>query len=420
MFYKRHIKARLIELLNDFRIVYLTGPRQSGKSTLAKEIARENHLGYYTLDDTALLASAQSDPHGLLSSLPTPLVLDEFQMAPDLVHAIKMISDSADGCKGLFLLTGSSDIFRSAQVQESLPGHMARVELYPLSLAERLGGQPNLIDRLFHRSFEKTLLSPLDRISLAEILLTGGYPEVIEKSLRSRSVWFTSYIEGRLLKDFESMHHAKGDYHTKLSALIRNLAGMTGNLIKYANIANDLSQDDKTVKRYMEILELMFIIRRVHPYVRNIAKRTVIGMPKLHFLDTGLACHLLGLKKAGALHLSQFFGGLVENLVFCELLKHATWAEEEVNFYHFRDAARHELDLVIERGDGKVIGVEVKASMSVRAEDFSGLSVFSGYAGDRFLGGVLFYSGDKVLPFRINDTIFHALPISSLWGVKTA
>ncbi|MBU1568077.1 MAG: ATP-binding protein [Proteobacteria bacterium] len=413
MLYKRHIKARLIELLNDFRIVYLTGPRQSGKSTLVKEIAREKGLGYYTLDDTALLASARNDPHGLLASLPTPLVLDEFQMAPILINAIKMISDAANGQKGLFLLTGSSDIFRSAQVQESLPGHMARVELYPLSLAERSGEQHNLIDWLFHGTFEKMLLKPLDRKSLADLLMDGGYPEAIDKSFRSRSIWFASYIEGRLLKDFEVMHHAKGDYHTKLSALIRNLAGLTGNLIKYANIANDLSQDDKTVKRYMEILELMFIIRRVHPYLRNSAKRTVVGMPKLHFLDTGLACHLLGLKKFETLHISQFFGGLVENLVFCELLKHSTWSEEDANLYHFRDTNRHEIDLVLERSDGKVIGVEIKASMSVKPEDFSGLSVFAEYAGDRFLRGVLFYSGDKILPFRINDIVFHALPIAT-------
>lgn len=416
MLYKRHIKARLIELLNDFRIVYLTGPRQSGKSTLAKEIARENGLGYCTFDDTTLLASARSDPHGLLASLPTPLVLDEFQMAPGLINAIKMMSDAADGRKGLFLLTGSSDIFRSALVQESLPGHMARVELYPLSMAERseFEEQHNLVDWLFQGTFEKTPLEPLDRKSLANLLMDGGYPEVIVKSPRSRSVWFASYIEGRLLKDFEAMHHAKGDYPTKLSSLIRNLAGMTGNLIKYANIANDLSQDDKTVKRYMEILELMFIIRRVHPYVRNSAKRTVVGMSKLHFLDTGLACHLLGLKKVDVLHVSHLFGGLVENFVYCELLKHATWSEEEINIYHFRDTGRHELDLVIERSDGKVIGVEVKASMSIRREDFSGLSVFAEYAGERFLGGVLFYSGDKILPFRINDTVFHAIPISSL------
>jgi uncharacterized protein len=414
MYYNRHIKARLSELLEDFRIVYLTGPRQSGKSTLVKEIARENGLKYYTLDDTALLASAQSDPHGLLASLSPPVILDEFQMAPSLISAIKMISDSADGQKGLFLLTGSSDIFRSAQVQEALPGHMARVELYPLSLAERSGEQHNLIDWLFSGTLEKLLLKPLSRIALAELLINGGYPEVITKTPRSRAMWFSSYIEGRLLKDFEAMHHAKGDYTTKLSALVRNLAGMTGNLIKYANIANDLSQDDKTVKRYMEILELMFIIRRVHPYLRNSAKRSVIGMPKLHFLDTGLSCHLLGLKKPEALHLSQFFGGLVENLVFCELLKHATWSEEEVDFYHFRDTSRHEIDLVIERGDGKVIGVEVKTSMSVKPDDFSGLLVFAEFAGDRFLRGVLFYSGDKILPFRINGHVFHALPISAL------
>ena len=414
MIYKRHIKTRLIDLLNDFRIVYLTGPRQAGKSTLVREIAKEQGMGYYTLDDAALVASAASDPQGLLAALPKPLVLDEFQMAPNLIGAIKMVSDTAGSQKGIFLLTGSSDIFRSAQVQESLPGHMARIELYPLSYAERQEKHPNAIDWLLGCAFEQTVLKAFNRKELGELLMEGGYPEAITKNPRSRSIWFASYIEGRLLKDFETMHHVKGDYHTKLSALIRNLAGMTGNLIKYANIANDLSQDDKTVKRYMEILELMFIIRRLHPYVRNSAKRAVVGMPKLHFVDTGLACHLLGLKNSDTLHTSQFFGGLVENLVFCELLKHATWSEEDVNFYHFRDTARHELDLVIEWSDGRVVGVEVKASMTVKTEDFSGLSIFADYAKDKFLHGVLFYSGDKVLPFRINERLFHALPISSL------
>jgi predicted AAA+ superfamily ATPase len=419
MLVKRHIKARLIDLLNDFRIVYLTGPRQAGKSTLVREIAKEQGMGYYTLDDAALAASAESDPQGLLASLPKPLVLDEFQMAPNLIGAIKMASDTANGQKGIFLLTGSSDIFRSAQVQESLPGHMARLELYPLSQVERREGHLNAIDWLISGTFEHAMLKPLDRKELGDLLVEGGYPESVAKSPRSRSIWFASYIEGRLLKDFETMHHAKGDYHTKLSALVRNLAGMTGNLIKYANIANDLSQDDKTVKKYIEILELMFIIRRIHPYVRNSAKRAVVGMPKLHFIDTGLACHLLGLKNSDTLHTSQFFGGLVENFVFCELLKHATWSEEDVNFYHFRDTARHELDLVIERSDGKVVGVEVKASMTVKPEDFSGLSIFADYAKDKFLHGVLFYSGDKVLPFRIQNTTYHAVPISTLLGATS-
>ncbi|OGR03831.1 MAG: AAA family ATPase [Deltaproteobacteria bacterium RIFOXYD12_FULL_53_23] len=415
MLYDRHIKARLLELLHDFRIVYLTGPRQAGKSTLAKEIAHEQGLAYYTLDDAALLASAQSDPHGLLASLSTPVVLDEFQMAPQLVNALKMVSDAADGRKGLFLLTGSSDIFRSARVQEALPGHMARIELYPLALTERFAVRHNAIDLLCNGIFVTSSSEAMDRKRLAEMLIAGGYPEAISKQPRSRSAWFSSYIEGRLLKDFEMMHHAKGDYHTKLSALVRNLAGMTGNLIRYANIANDLSQDDKTVKKYIEILGLMFIVRLLPSYVRNRAKRAVVGMPKLHFLDTGLACHLLGLKKPEPLHVSQFFGGLVESMVVCELLKHATWAEEEVDFHHFRDRDKNEVDLVIEQSDGRVIGIEVKASMSVRAEDFSGLAAFAEYAGNQFQQGVLFYSGDKILPFKIRNVVFHALPISLLW-----
>lgn len=420
MLYRRPIKDQIIELLHDFRIVYLTGPRHAGKSTLAREIAKELGLEYYTLDDAALLASARSDPRGLLASLRKPLVLDEFQMAPGLIGAIKMVSDSADGQKGLFLLTGSSDIFRSAQAQETLPGHMARVELYPLSHSERHDDRRNQIDWLLGGAFDDALLQPLDRVSMGQFLMEGGYPEAISKSPRSRSAWFASYTEGRLLKDFETMHQVKGDYHGKLSALIRNLAGMTGNLVKYANIANDLSQDDKTVKRYMEILELMFIIHRLDPYVRNSAKRAVVGMPKLHFVDTGLACHLLGLKNAETLHTTQFFGGLVENFVYGELLKHAAWSAEEVNFHHFRDTAKHELDLVIERGDGKVVGVEVKASMTVKPENFSGLASFADYAKKRFLHGILFYSGDKVLPFRIQDATYHAVPISTLLGASVS
>lgn len=413
MYFTRHLTNRLTELIEDFRIVYLTGPRQAGKSTIAKKIAAENGMGYYTLDDAALLASAQNDPQGLIASLPKPLVLDEFQQAPELINAIKMASDSAEGEKGLFLLTGSSDIFRSAKVQESLPGHMARVELYPLSQMEMNQGGVNIIDRLIEGRFTPSNAQALDRFTLGELLIKGGYPEVISKSPRSRGVWFASYVEGRLLKDFETMHQAKGDYHGKLSALVRFLAGMTGNLVKYANIANDLGQDDKTVKRYMEILELMFIIRRLDPYVRNAARRAVVGMPKLHCIDTGLACHLLGLKKAATLHTSNFFGGLVENFVFTELLKHAAWADEEaVRFYHFRARTKHEIDLVIERGDGQTLGIEVKASMSVKMEDFSGLSVFADYAGERFLHGVLFYSGDKLLPFNIKGRTFHAVPIS--------
>lgn len=177
MLIKRSIKTKIIELLKDFRIVYLTGPRQAGKSTLVREIANERGMGYYTLDDAALAASAASDPQGLLDALPKPLVLDEFQMAPSLIRVIKMASDTANGEKGLFLLTGSSDIFRSAQVQESLPGHMARIELYPLSQAERHETQVNAIDALMSGTYAQTIFKPLNRKELGDLLIEEAIPK---------------------------------------------------------------------------------------------------------------------------------------------------------------------------------------------------------------------------------------------------
>jgi len=290
--YQRQIEQTLFDLLEDFRILYLTGPRQAGKTTLAKKIAARLNMKYVTLDDQAVLAAVNSDPHGYIRSLgDQKLVLDEFQYAGGLIPAIKEASDNLPrNVKGKFLLTGSTDIFRSAKTQEALPGHMARVELYPLSLAEVKGKSFNLIDFLAQGNFTQEKLPFLGRDAIADLLLKGGYPEVQDKKQRSREIWYSSYIEGRLFKDFESLYAARGDYRSKLSALVNYLAGLSGNLLKYASISNDLGIDDKLVKSYIEILELMFIVKRLPAYVKNAAKRSVVGMPKVQFVDTGLAC----------------------------------------------------------------------------------------------------------------------------------
>ncbi|RLB95209.1 MAG: ATP-binding protein [Deltaproteobacteria bacterium] len=413
--YQRFSKKRIVQLLKDFRIVYLIGPRQAGKSTLAMSIARETGLAYYTLDDTALLLAARTDPQGLLGALSTPMVLDEFQLAPELIRAVKQISDSAGPVKkGLFLLTGSADVFKSAKTQEALPGHMARIELFPLSQEEIHGNRCRLLDGLFEKKLPVHAAKALDRKTIANALIHGGYPEIQSKSPRSRSVWFASYISGRLLKDFESMHAAKGDYYSKLDALIRYLAGLSGNLVKYAAISRNLRQDDKTVKRYMEVLELMFILHRLEPYVRNTAKRGVVGMPKLHFLDTGLACHLLGQNKPGSLHTSRFYGALLETLVVTEFFKQAVWAEDDYRFWHFRDRAGNEVDVVVENSAGEVVGVEIKASATIKLEDFRGLVHLADYARGKMRRGVVFYSGANLLPVRVAGHTFHAVPLHYL------
>ncbi len=414
--YARHLQSILRELLDDLRIVYLTGPRQAGKTTLAHLAASELHMEYVTLDDQATLTAVEDDPHGFIRSLGDKrAVLDEFQYAPALIPAIKEASDRlAPGERGKFLLTGSADIFRSARTQEALPGHMARVELLPLSIAELSDAQRNIVDHLVAGDIEDAPAAPMTRQGIANLVLRGGYPEAQSKGRRGKQAWFGSYMEGRLYKDFETLHDARGDYYSKLRALTPWLAGVSGNLLKYANIANDLGLDDRLSKRYVEMLELMYIVRRVPGWTRNRAKRNATRMPKLHYVDTGLACHLLGLRRERELLASPHYGGLLESLVYMECCKHAAWAEEPVDLWHFRDNRKREVDIVLECADSRIVGIEVKASASVRREDFKGLAALAELAGDAFQRGVLFYGGPDVLPFRFNGHRFHALPLGML------
>lgn len=414
--YPRKLTPLIRQLLGEFRIVYLTGPRQAGKTTLARTLAEEIGMDFLTLDQQAVLASAQQDPHGLIQSLAHKnVVLDEFQYAPALVSAIKAASDQlSPDEKGKFLLTGSADIFRSAKAQEALPGHMARLELYPLSIAEIYSQEENLVDFLLAGDFKARSTGVLPRDQLAHWILSGGYPEIQSKSPRARQFWFNSYTEGRLFKDFETLYAARGDYHSRLKALLPFLAGLCGNLIKYANIANDLSLDDKLVKSYLEILELMFIVQRLPAWLKNAAKRQATTLPKLHFVDTGLACHLLGLRTPQQLLASQFYGGLLKNFLYLECHKQSGWAQEQVKLYHFRDKRKNEVDVVLEQSNGDIIGMEVKASSKIDARDFKGLNILAECAGEKFRHGVLFYNGQEVLPFSQGKQKFYALPIGML------
>lgn len=416
--YKRYCERLLKELLTEFRVLCLTGPRQAGKTTLARKIAHDKGMHYISLDEPAAFSSAHIDPQGFIDSFADQsIVLDEFQYTPDLINAIKLASDLLQPHeRGRFFLTGSADIFSSAKTQEALPGHMARVELYPLSITEKVGGTFNLIDFLLADSLSVPATLPmLRREQLAQTLIDGGYPELLEKGPRARQIWFQSYLRGRLFKDFESIYSAKGDYHTKLEALIPYLAGLSGNLLKYAGVANDLAQNDKVVKSYIEALEWMFIIKRIHPYVKNRAKRQTMGMVKLHMVDTGLACHLLGIKKKQQLLASSYYGGLLESFVVMECFKHMGWAEESMNMYHFRDKRKNEVDIILEQADGRLIGIEVKASSTIRENDFKGLNKFAELVGDHLKYGLIFYTGSRLLPFSSGATPYYAVPLSLLW-----
>ena len=416
------------QLLEEFRILYLTGPRQAGKTTLAKYVAQERGMLYLSLDEGSVLASAKSDPFGFIAGLDgRNVVLDEFQYAPELIPAIKLASDRLKPHqRGKFFITGSADIFSAARTQEALPGHMARLELYPLSVTEMHSGRFNLIDYLTDtRTLSLTpadrngsIAKPLSRGQLAAWVVRGGYPEVQSKSPRSQGVWYKSYVQGRLFKDFDTLYSARGEYHDKLSALIPYLAGLSANLLKYASVANDLAQNDKVVKSYVEALEWMFIVKRIRPFIKNSARRQSLGMPKLHMVDTGLACHLLNIRTPEQLMATSYFGALVETLIVMECFKHLAWSKDDAAIFHFRDTQKNEVDIVLEASGGGLIGVEVKASATIVERDFKGLYQFATLVGKKFQRGVLLYGGSQLLPFRIGEFNFYAVPIGILFAAK--
>ena len=418
MVYKRHLKNRVIESLNEFRIVYIPGARQAGKSTMARQLSEEMGRQYITLDEQTLRDSATSDPKGFIDAFEGEnITIDEVQYVPDLVLAIKQTSDLLlPQQKGKFLLTGSTDLFAGKEVTDRLPGHMEILEMYPLTIAETEQKSHNIVDQLIGFSLMKGGTAITSKNTLCEKVITGGYPEVQGKSGRARTGWFKSYIDARILKDFEQIYSGRGEYIAHARALLSLLSGRCGNLLSYNNLAGELGIGDEKTKNITSALEQMFIVHRAHGYIKNRAKRLAVTAPKLHFVDTGLACYLLGIRTHEQLLASPFFGGLLENLIYLDLVKNAVFSANEVEMYHFRDHQKKEVDIVLEEPGGLITGIEVKAAKSFSKSDFSGLATLATYAGSKFKQGFLLYTGDRVLPMTVNGHTLTAIPFSSLYG----
>ncbi len=416
--YKRHIQKRILESLEEFRVVYVPGARQAGKSTLVRQLSEETGRQYITLDEQALRDSATSDPEGFIDAYEgEDVCIDEVQYIPDLVLAIKQVSDLLPPQqKGKFLLTGSTDLFAGKEVTDRLPGHMDTLTMYPLSLTELDGKTHNIVDRIIDSSFVKKGDVITSKQALCEKILNGGYPEVQSKGARARTSWFRSYVQARILKDFEHIYSGRGDYITHANALLNLLSGRCGNLLSYSKLANELGIGDEKTKNMVVALEQMFIVQRAIGYIKNRSKRLAVTTPKIHFIDTGLACYLLGIRTQEQLLASQFFGGLLENLLFIDLCKNAVFSDNEVEIYHFRDHQQKEVDIVLEEPGGMITGIEIKAAKSLSKADFSGLASLASYAGNKFKQGFLLYSGERMLPMKIDNHGFTAIPFSSLYG----
>ncbi|HQT75318.1 MAG TPA: ATP-binding protein [Acidiphilium sp.] len=405
--FERFVERRAEEALSDTPVVLIVGPRRAGKTTLVRKMGEAGRT-YITLDDQTVLEAAQSDPAGFIRGLDRAII-DEIQRAPDLLLAIKKTVDE-DYRPGRFLLTGSANVLTLPRVADSLAGRMETIQMLPLARAEVEGRTPTFLEHLFAgklRSQREAILGD----DLVQIVLLGGFPEAISRdSERRRQDWSRSYLTSVLTRDLRDI--ADVEKLTELPKFVRLLAEHSGQLVNYSQFGAGINVSHKTGQRYVGLLEQVFLIATVQPWFTNALKR-IVKTPKLHFLDSGLLATVRGLSFDRVKADRSTFGALLESFVFAEVLKLMTASDLRLTPHHFRDREGREVDIVLERDDGMIAGIEVKASATVKAGDFGGLRALAETCGNRFAFGVVLYDSTDVVPF--GDRLA-AAPLSSLWS----
>lgn len=404
----RHSESRVREALTDTRIVAIVGPRQSGKTTLARRIADDDNRPFITLDDDQHRRFAEDDPIGFVRGNPTA-VIDEIQRAPRLILAIKQAVDE-DPRPGRYLITGSVDLFRAAISPDSLAGRVETVELLPFSQAEiARTGASGFLDRIFAGDLAKLPQSRSD-VSLTERILAGGFPEALSRSVPARrGSWLRSYARSLAERDVSDI--ATVGKRAAMARLLDHAAASSGQLLNMSGLGARLGVDGKTVDRWLALTEHLFLVRRVYAWHRNDLKR-LVKRPKLQFLDSGLLAALRRVDGTAIERDRRQLGPLLECFVYSELAKAATLSDDPIFFSHYRDKDQLEVDLVLERLPGEIVGIEVKAGATAHPGDFKGLARLKEAAGGRFARGIVLHDGDRIQ--QMSPGLF-AMPVSALW-----
>ncbi len=412
--YQRILSEKLAAALSDTRVVLLNGARQTGKSTLAQLIAKQHRGRYLSLDDPTILALARSDPGALVTASDELAVIDEVQLAPDLFPAIKQVVDR-DPRPGRFLLTGSANVFLLPRVSESLAGRIEILPLAPLAQLE-LTANTNTekngtwVDKLFSGLPWQARHIALDRVDICSRVIAGGFPEALtRKTGERRDAWFRSYIASLLQRDIRDL--AQIDGLTDLPRLLGLLAARSSALMNISEISRSSGLPHSTLRRYLALLEAVFMLQPLPAWSANIGKR-VVKAPKIHLLDSGLAAHLRGDTDAKALAQSHNLGPVLETFAIQEIRRLLAASQISAAPYHFRSAAGQEVDLVLEQPGQYIAGIEIKAAAKLDTRDFDGLRTLAAASGDKFIRGVVLYLGEHRLQFA--DKLW-AEPMSSLW-----
>jgi uncharacterized protein len=409
----RHLRPRVLDALDDTRVVVVLGARQVGKSTLVQAVATSDRPAtILTLDDQATREAATADPTGFLAGLVTPVVIDEVQRVPDLLLAIKMRVDR-DPTPGQFLLTGSANILTAPRIADALTGRAEYLRLSPFSQGELRGAVEQFVPRLFDGRWPQVTSPDVGRAAYAEIVATGGYPAVMERAGARRARFFDSYVDTIIERDLSTIAqvHDQANVRNLLSAV----ASTSASLLNFDSLARDLALSANTVRSHAALLDTLFLTTRLEAWSGNLLKR-VIKAPKAYIADSGLLCHLIGADADRLAEDGGIAGMVFETFAAMELRRQVAWQDNAPRQFHYRDRDSREVDVVLERRDGSVVAVEVKTAASASPADFRGLRHLRDKLGDRFKAGVLLYTGESTVPF--GDRLA-AVPLCGLWAAAS-
>jgi len=413
----RNLQNRILEDLSAFRILHIKGARQSGKTTIVKQLNKNDNFKYFTFDNVQDLDFAKKVPTDFVSLADNQtIIIDEIQIMPEILPYIKMQVDK-NNRPGQFIITGSADLLKMAKVSESLAGRSVDYELSTFSIAELYGTKYNIIDLLTTGNFDQyyghTLQSGANVVF--DHAIKGGFPAVQNLTTRQRKNWFRAYILSRVIKDLDNISLGGLQKLDLLPKMMNYLAWQTGDLLNYSSISKNIGMDLKTVKSYVKFYDTLFLAKVLSPYFVNIGKR-IIKTPKFYYFDSGLLSYFLNVD---SLPHKTYTGKIIENFVYSELLKNNTTAENEVNFYFYRDKSMYEIDIILDIGQGNLIAIEIKAKESLKKQDFYGIQKLRRLIGKKLKKAYIFYLGKLLYPTEIKDNFkVTALPMSVLKSLE--
>ncbi|MFT3852608.1 MAG: ATP-binding protein [Ilumatobacteraceae bacterium] len=403
----RHAHRAVVAGLADTRVVLVDGARQCGKSTLVGQIGAEHDAAWRNLDRAATRQAAEFDPSSFVRD-EQMLVIDEIQRVPELLLAIKEVVDG-DARPGRFLLTGSARVLGLRGVADVLPGRMETIELWPLSQGEIDGRPDGFVDAAFELGPALRHRSDEQRGGYVDRVVRGGFPEAVAREGRRREAFFDNYVADIVNRDVVQLSEIERG--PQMRALVRMLAARSGQLLVPGALGNELGLPQTTVSRYLGLLDEVFLVKRIPAWSRNLTSR-VVSTAKVAMVDSGIAANLVGHDAASLRRYDSPLGGLLEGFVVMEIARQLTWSRTRAELFHYRTKDKVEVDAVLEDRRGRVVAIDVKASATVRPEDFRGINHLATRLGDDLVAGIVLYAGPETLAFGPKN---RAVPISALW-----